>query len=961
MSKLLSIGFMKHMKVAHIVWIVAAIGLLLSVAFAQSKIRAEASKSAVLKEVSAEVDLAVLLSAYMHEQQKERNATTVFLASQGDQYADQLKRQRVETDRKYQAAYATAQALADKGVEPKVQEKLTAVLSKMDRLNDIRSRVDALSVSEQDALTFYSNVNYDLARLIGSFSSVVEDAAISNKLLLYAGFLLGKDAADTERALVASGFTSGVFPLELKREVITKLETQSSKFDQFIAYVDPTLAEALQQALTTETAQSVQDMRQVALSGTPDEVAMISPEAWLDASADKVALLRSIDTQIVDGLRATVSAAQKEAQSAFWTLALVLGVCVFGGIATSLYFVALLSQSFKNVLSPLNRLADGDLDFTLPPKTRNEMGEIISALDIFQTNAINRREAERAREGVLDTLADGMGRLSTGDFSRQIEEEFPQAFERLRSDFNSAVTELRSAKREREENEIKTREAERERAVVLDTLTDGMGRLSNGDFSQQIDEQFPAAFERLRSDFNAAVSELRQATAEREENELKRQQSEAARREAERAREAVLDSLAEGMGRLSGGDFTRHIEETFPEAFERLRSDFNTAVTELRRAKAEREESERMREAAERAQNFVVENLALSLGRLAQGNLIETLDVEFTEEYEKLRHDFNDAVLKLRETVSQIKRASQGIRDGAVDISKSADDLSDRTERQAATLEETSAAMEQITSTVAKTAEGATIANDLALAAQKEASDGGEVVRESVIAMQQISQSSEQIAKIIDVIDDIAFQTNLLALNAGVEAARAGDAGKGFSVVANEVRALAQRSSDAAREIKELIDTCTQHVETGVDLVGRAGDVLEQIVSGVSNVSAQVSEITLATQEQSTALSEINSAVNQLDQVTQQNAVMVGETTRSSHSLTGDADKLMAQVSRFDIGEERRNQVPGIVNEDYTRTFQERRKTDRRGADIQEQQAQVQQFVARTNGSAAVDTEWTEF
>lgn len=967
MSKLFSLGIMKHMKVAHIVWIVAAIGLLLSIAFAQAKIRTEAANSAVLKEVSAEVDLAVLLSAYMHEQQNERNATAVYLASQGQQYRNELAQQRISTDQAFQAAYENAEALARKGVEPQIQNKLRAVLSKMDRLSDIRSRVDALSVSQQDALIFYTDVNYDLARLIGSFSGVVEDAKISNKLILYAGFLLGKDAADTERALVASGFASGAFSEDMKRQIITKLETQSSKFDQFIAYVDPQMGSALQQALDADAVRSVQTLRQVALSGSPEQVQMISADDWLAASANKIALLRTIDTEIVAGLKATVSTAQKEAQSAFWTLALILGLSVLGGIVTSLYFVALLSHAFKNVLKPLHRLADGDLDFTLPPTTKNEMGEIISALGVFQTNAINRREAERAREGVLDTLADGMDRLSNGDFSQQIDEDFPEAFERLRSDFNSAVSELRNAKREREENEIKAREAERERAAVLDTLTDGMGRLSSGDFSRQIDEKFPEAFERLRSDFNAAVAELRQATAEREENELKRQQNEAARREAERAREAVLDTLADGMERLSSGDFSQQIDEAFPEAFERLRSDFNSAVAELRRSKAEREKSEIEREEAERAQTFVVENLALSLGRLAQGNLVETLDVEFSADYEKLRHDFNDAVVKLRETVSQIKSASHGIRDGAQDISKSADELSNRTERQAATLEETSAAMEQITSTVAKTAEGATIANDAAIAAQKEASDGGEVVKESVLAMEQISQSSLQIAKIIDVIDEIAFQTNLLALNAGVEAARAGDAGKGFSVVANEVRALAQRSSDAAREIKDLIDACTEHVETGVDLVGRAGAALEQIVAGVAHVSDQVSEITLATQEQSTALSEINSAVNQLDQVTQQNAVMVGETTRSSHSLSSDADKLMAQVSRFDIGEERRNLVPNNVNENYTRTHPERRKTERSGDSVHEQQDRVQQYAAMTNGSAAIDLdnapdhEWTEF
>ena len=173
----------------------------------------------------------------------------------------------------------------------------------------------------------------------------------------------------------------------------------------------------------------------------------------------------------------------------------------------------------------------------------------------------------------------------------------------------------------------------------------------------------------------------------------------------------------------------------------------------------------------------------------------------------------------------------------------------------------------------------------LSVRPERNAEASGEVVREAVAAMSQIEKSSEQISQIIGVIDEIAFQTNLLALNAGVEAARAGDAGKGFAVVASEVRALAQRSSDAAKEIKTLISASSQHVETGVGLVGRAGDALEDIASKVVEISELVSTISSSTQEQATALKEVNVAMNQMDQVTQQNAAMVEEIHRGE-SLT---------------------------------------------------------------------------
>jgi len=143
----------------------------------------------------------------------------------------------------------------------------------------------------------------------------------------------------------------------------------------------------------------------------------------------------------------------------------------------------------------------------------------------------------------------------------------------------------------------------------------------------------------------------------------------------------------------------------------------------------------------------------------------------------------------------------------------------------------------------------------------------------------------------------------LLALNAGVEAARAGDAGRGFAVVASEVRALAQRSSEAAKEIKGLISTSSQHVETGVELVGEAGKALDVIVSKVGDISSLVAEIAASAQEQATALVEVNTAINQMDQVTQQNAAMVEESTAASHSLTQEADELQGLVARFRVGE----------------------------------------------------------
>lgn len=219
-------------------------------------------------------------------------------------------------------------------------------------------------------------------------------------------------------------------------------------------------------------------------------------------------------------------------------------------------------------------------------------------------------------------------------------------------------------------------------------------------------------------------------------------------------------------------------------------------------------------------------------------------------------------------------------------------------------VEETAAALEQVTTTVKDIGAPARDVGQL-VASTRTAERSGTVVRNAVQAMNEIEKSSGEIGNIIGVIEDIAFQTNLLALNAGVEAARAGEAGKGFAVVAQEVRELAQRSANAAKEIKSRISTSSSQVGNGVALVGETGVELEKIVAAVEEISEHVSAIVTASREQSTGLQEINSAVNSMDQGTQQNAAMVEQQTAASHSLATEAASLNALLAQFQLGDVR--------------------------------------------------------
>jgi methyl-accepting chemotaxis protein len=381
-----------------------------------------------------------------------------------------------------------------------------------------------------------------------------------------------------------------------------------------------------------------------------------------------------------------------------------------------------------------------------------------------------------------------------------------------------------------------------------------------------------------------------------------------------RAIATPISKMTDAMGRLASGDHAVEVPavgrkdevgqmadavQTFKDAaIEKVRLEAE-AADQRREVEEQRKAAEAERAATARQQSQVVDGLAQGLERLASGVLTFRLNEPFSPSYEKLRADFNAAMEQMQRTIIEVAGNSSGVRTASTEISQASDNLSRRTEQQAASLEETAAALDQITATVNKTADGATHAKRLVDTAKAEAEQSGEVVRQAVGAMNGIEQSSHKIGQIIGVIDEIAFQTNLLALNAGVEAARAGDAGRGFAVVASEVRALAQRSADAAKEIKTLISASAQEVESGVDLVTRTSTVLEGIVAQVGQISGIVSDIAASAQEQASGLAQVNTAVNQMDQVTQQNAAMVEQSTAASRGLAHEADELGRLMGLF--------------------------------------------------------------
>ena len=314
---------------------------------------------------------------------------------------------------------------------------------------------------------------------------------------------------------------------------------------------------------------------------------------------------------------------------------------------------------------------------------------------------------------------------------------------------------------------------------------------------------------------------------------------------------------------------------------------------------AERAQIEAEREAARAEQQRVTDTLAAALEAMSVGDLDVHISETFPEAYEGLRQDFNTAARTIADLIGSIVEGSAVIKGEAQNLNAAAMELSQRTEGQASSLEETAAAITELSATVENTVEGANEARDAVKNTLTSTAAGRDVVSRTISAMTEISDSSRRVSKITSVIDEIAFQTNLLALNAGVEAARAGEAGRGFAVVASEVRALAQRSSDAAHEIAGLISTSGEQVDAGVELVNASGKSLEEIEELIDKLNGLVGAIAEASGQQADSLSEITTAVNRLDQVTQQNAAMFEETSAAVNMLDEQARGLEQDGARF--------------------------------------------------------------
>lgn len=361
-----------------------------------------------------------------------------------------------------------------------------------------------------------------------------------------------------------------------------------------------------------------------------------------------------------------------------------------------------------------------------------------------------------------------------------------------------------------------------------------------------------------------------------------------------------ISALVARIGRMTGGDLSSDIDQVARRdeigAIAKAVDGFR--VAQIEEGQVKRSASDEMAQQTA-AQTQIVGQLGEALEAVSQGDLTVRLTEPFAKEFETLRHRFNDSLDALESLVHSVGGTARAVQDRSADIQHSAESVSNQGQSNAASLQEAAAAIEELASAVGQTSESATALDKILSDVDGRATRGRGVVTEASDAMQRIEHSSDQIAKIIDVIGDIAFQTNLLALNAGVEAARAGSAGSGFAVVANEVRGLASRTADAATEIAGLIQESAKHVGSGVDLVGQAGATLGEIVDAVGELNNGVQIIVQSVREQNGVVSTINTSMAGIDRTSQEVSAQFDQVYHNSSAVVSDVAALVDQVTQF--------------------------------------------------------------
>lgn len=527
-----------------------------------------------------------------------------------------------------------------------------------------------------------------------------------------------------------------------------------------------------------------------------------------------------------------------------------------------------LDTTIGEIVSVMSHIEQGDFNRQVSVQAEGSLGQLKDSVN----NSV------RSLAGAISSISSVMSALHEGDFDKRVEAPLKGQLASLKNDINSSVDNL---------------------ALIIKDISNVMASVSEGDFKQQVSCNANGQLLTLKHNINDSVMSLDTAVSE----------------------------ISTVMMAISQGNFDKTIEKKMNGQLNTLKGDINNSVTNLSTVIAElarvmaamrngdfsQQLNTQMQGQLANLQNDVNSSLLITadaisevtsvLSGLAQGNLDQQVKREYKGVFASLKQDVNQTIEKLTSVITSIQDSADKVSLSASEIASSNIEISQRTEEQAANLEEASASSSNMLDEIAQIAKQSSEAVTLAENAQSTATEGGELSKQTVTAIIEVNKSSKDINEIVSVIDEIAFQTNLLALNAAVEAARAGEHGRGFAVVANEVRELAGRSAASAKQIKNIIGNSNQKISQGTALANSSGDKLDQIVSAVEAVNHMIVSINSSSITQQQAIREVDTVVQRLTTLIQENSAITEETMAAAKQMSDQANTMRQLLQYFSLQE----------------------------------------------------------
>ncbi len=801
--------------------------------------------------------LSVKLSALVHELQKERGTSGVFLSSGGQLFFHELREQYKKTDLKYN----TLKAFLNKYPQRFSDTITVKVIDELGHLDDFRARAGTLSLSANDAIGYYSHINAGILKIISGIARMSTRAGLARQSMAYVYFLQGKEIAGLERALLSRVFFKDHFSDNHFREFVTLAALQKNYFDSFKFLAGKRHKALFSTRMTTPDAEETKVFRKTALDNHSTGGFNIDPAKWFSASTKRINILKSIEEEITDDLLQTASGLSGSAKDSLFLAFSLAALALVSTLLIGMLVSRNITGALKEVTTAAEDIALGRIDINLQYDSSDELGQLIHSFSrIVDAQKQKISAAREIAAGNLDIAISSASREDTLSLSMESILLNLQHLEQELHDTIRAQTEGRLDAR------CRTEKAEGAYARLLAGVNEALDAVTHPLLlSTKIIKEYAAG--------NLAQSMPRLPGQQRVLSEaINTIQVNI----EELIREGIYISNEASAGHLHIRGDTGKFKGDYLKIIAGFNSTLN-AVTEP------------------------INKLKKVLAMVAHGNLTVSMDGDYKGDFSALSSSFNDTVNALATTLSQVALSVGHVSAVSEQLSGSSQALSRGAADQAGSLQETSAFMTEISAQSLQNSQSAGKARDLSAHVKEVAEQGNEMMLEMLESMKQINSSSEQISRVIKVIDEIAFQTNLLALNAAVEAARAGTHGKGFAVVATEVRSLAQRSATAARETALLIEGTVQKVQNGNETAQKTAESLSRIIEGIIRVNTMVAEISTASEEQEQGTEQISRALSRIDRITQANNATAGECASVAAELTSQASKLEQLVGKFQL------------------------------------------------------------